>query len=244
MYTHKSMRCLSWAGLHSVLHCELTMSRATEMGALFSARVPRLCISAPASQLRSGAASQLAQHTGAEPRHSSCKQAPHLPSLLTQQGVLAGHGSQTKDWSGDERDGMNETLCPCDFKQVSLSCCLAQRHLRSLESSTCLHACAIAVPTAAAAWPASVQAENMRHACISAMACNQLLCASVPYARTLLLTAAMTRQHAASMGTRLPTSTHRTLAWQSSLMMGSHQARTSQRSIPSPTPANTQWTTS
>ena len=32
---------------------------------------------------------------------------------------LAGHGSQTKDWSGDERDGMNETLCPCDFKQVN-----------------------------------------------------------------------------------------------------------------------------
>jgi hypothetical protein len=30
----------------------------------------------------------------------------------------SGHGSQTNDWSGDEVDGMNETLCPCDFKQA------------------------------------------------------------------------------------------------------------------------------
>ena len=208
-----------------------------EMGTLFSARVPRLCKSAPASQLKSGAASQLAQHTGAGPRHSSCKQAPHLSSLLTQQGVLAGHGSQTKDWSGDERDGMNETLCPCDFKQVSLNCCPAQRRLRSLESSTCLHACAITVSPAAATWPASAQAETMRHACISAMACNQLFCAYMSYARTLLLTAAVTRQHAASMGTHLPTSAHHPLAWQSPLIMVVHQTRTSQRSIPSPTPA-------
>ena len=32
----------------------------------------------------------------------------------------AGHGSQTADWSGDEDDGMNETICPCDFQHVSL----------------------------------------------------------------------------------------------------------------------------
>ena len=31
---------------------------------------------------------------------------------------LAGHGSQCRDQSGDESDGLNETLCPCDFKQV------------------------------------------------------------------------------------------------------------------------------
>lgn len=30
----------------------------------------------------------------------------------------AGHGSQTADWSGDEDDGMNETICPCDFQHV------------------------------------------------------------------------------------------------------------------------------
>ena len=29
---------------------------------------------------------------------------------------FSGHGSQTQDWSGDEADGFNETLCPCDFK--------------------------------------------------------------------------------------------------------------------------------
>ena len=29
---------------------------------------------------------------------------------------FSGHGSQTQDWSGDEVDGFNETLCPCDFK--------------------------------------------------------------------------------------------------------------------------------
>ena len=31
---------------------------------------------------------------------------------------VAGHGSQTRDQMGDEADGLNETLCPCDFKQV------------------------------------------------------------------------------------------------------------------------------
>ena len=60
-------------------------------------------------------------------------QASHQSSWLQQRGVLAGHGSQTKDWSGDERDGMNETLCPCDFKQVSLSCYTARKYVQSLE---------------------------------------------------------------------------------------------------------------
>jgi hypothetical protein len=30
----------------------------------------------------------------------------------------SGHGASTRDWSGDEIDGMNETLCPCDFRQA------------------------------------------------------------------------------------------------------------------------------
>ena len=32
----------------------------------------------------------------------------------------AGHGSQVPDPTGDETDGLNETLCPCDFKHVRL----------------------------------------------------------------------------------------------------------------------------
>lgn len=32
--------------------------------------------------------------------------------------MRAGHGSQKRDWSGDERDGMNETICPTDFRQA------------------------------------------------------------------------------------------------------------------------------
>ncbi|KAL3143777.1 hypothetical protein ABBQ32_003606 [Trebouxia sp. C0010 RCD-2024] len=31
---------------------------------------------------------------------------------------FSGHGSQTRDTMGDESDGLNETLCPCDFKQA------------------------------------------------------------------------------------------------------------------------------
>jgi hypothetical protein len=30
----------------------------------------------------------------------------------------AGHGSQKRDWSGDERDGMNETILPTDFQSA------------------------------------------------------------------------------------------------------------------------------
>jgi metacaspase-1 len=30
----------------------------------------------------------------------------------------AGHGSQKRDFSGDEKDGMNETLCPTDFERA------------------------------------------------------------------------------------------------------------------------------
>ena len=38
-------------------------------------------------------------------------------SLLFQ---FSGHGSQVPDYSGDETDGLNETLCPCDFRSVCL----------------------------------------------------------------------------------------------------------------------------
>lgn len=31
---------------------------------------------------------------------------------------FAGHGSQSRDATGDESDGMNETLCPTDFQQA------------------------------------------------------------------------------------------------------------------------------
>lgn len=31
---------------------------------------------------------------------------------------MAGHGSQSPDYTGDESDGMNETICPCDFQNV------------------------------------------------------------------------------------------------------------------------------
>lgn len=31
---------------------------------------------------------------------------------------FSGHGSQKRDYSGEETDGMNETLCPLDFKQA------------------------------------------------------------------------------------------------------------------------------
>lgn len=53
---------------------------------------------------------------GSRPLHSwnaKCAQLSH--------GVYsaAGHGSQTADWTGEEDDGMNETICPCDFQHVS-----------------------------------------------------------------------------------------------------------------------------
>ncbi|CAL5224264.1 g6922 [Coccomyxa viridis] len=31
---------------------------------------------------------------------------------------FSGHGSQTADWTGEEDDGMNETICPCDFQHA------------------------------------------------------------------------------------------------------------------------------
>ena len=31
---------------------------------------------------------------------------------------FSGHGSQMRDYSGDELDGLNETLLPCDFRAV------------------------------------------------------------------------------------------------------------------------------
>lgn len=32
----------------------------------------------------------------------------------------SGHGSQQRDYSGEELDGMNETLCPLDFETAGM----------------------------------------------------------------------------------------------------------------------------
>lgn len=37
-------------------------------------------------------------------------------SIDDQLGRWAGHGSQTPDRTGEETDGMAETILPCDFK--------------------------------------------------------------------------------------------------------------------------------
>ena len=64
---------------------------------------------------------------------SSCQQCPEkgvVCSVQMQRLVQAcqpgdslvfqfsGHGSQVRDYSGDEVDGLNETLLPCDFRAV------------------------------------------------------------------------------------------------------------------------------
>lgn len=33
---------------------------------------------------------------------------------------FSGHGSQQRDYSGEELDGMNETLCPVDFETAGM----------------------------------------------------------------------------------------------------------------------------
>lgn len=40
--------------------------------------------------------------------------------MASERGAVlaAGHGSQSPDYTGDESDGMNETICPCDFQTV------------------------------------------------------------------------------------------------------------------------------
>ncbi len=40
------------------------------------------------------------------------------PNSKSALCFIAGHGSQSRDASGDEADGMNETLCPTDFQQA------------------------------------------------------------------------------------------------------------------------------
>lgn len=70
--------------------------------------------------------------------------------MVTQQLCVciltgSGHGSQTQDWQGEEEDGYNETLCPCDFKQVlmnaqvlwcaALRCCItSELSMQSLQA--------------------------------------------------------------------------------------------------------------
>ena len=41
-----------------------------------------------------------------------------FPKSRSALFFIAGHGSQSRDASGDEADGMNETLCPTDFQQA------------------------------------------------------------------------------------------------------------------------------
>lgn len=43
-----------------------------------------------------------------------------MPSGCKLLHSFTGHGSQSRDASGDESDGMNETLCPTDFKQAGM----------------------------------------------------------------------------------------------------------------------------
>lgn len=51
------------------------------------------------------------------PRLPACA-AP--PSPCRAPIACAGHGSQQRDPTGEELDGMNETLCPMDFQHVSV----------------------------------------------------------------------------------------------------------------------------
>jgi hypothetical protein len=44
---------------------------------------------------------------------------------ITYAVMHTGHGSQKRDFSGDEKDGMNETLCPTDFEVCSYTDFLA-----------------------------------------------------------------------------------------------------------------------
>ena len=37
---------------------------------------------------------------------------------MKKEALVAGHGSQKRDTTGRERDGMNETLCPCDYERA------------------------------------------------------------------------------------------------------------------------------
>ena len=69
--------------------------------------------------------------------------------VLRAAGVGAGHGSQVPDQSGDETDGLNETLCPCDFKHVripllpfafrGLTACLLRGHCQPCSAYAAMH---------------------------------------------------------------------------------------------------------
>ena len=47
---------------------------------------------------------------------------------VPQSCGAAGHGSQVADATGDQPDGMNETLCPTDFRQVSCLTAMVRVH--------------------------------------------------------------------------------------------------------------------
>ena len=46
------------------------------------------------------------------------KDGTNLGLVIEELQSCAGHGSQSRDPTGDEADGMNETLCPTDFQQA------------------------------------------------------------------------------------------------------------------------------
>jgi Caspase domain len=79
--------------------------------------------------------------------HATCARActPALYSHLVirkWESVSAGHGSQKRDYSGDERDGMNETICPSDFESAGqiVDDDLNARLVRRVPSGCILHA--------------------------------------------------------------------------------------------------------
>ena len=48
---------------------------------------------------------------------------------------FSGHGSQVRDYSGDEVDGLNETLLPCDFRAVCLGLLVCHACVYPISSS-------------------------------------------------------------------------------------------------------------
>lgn len=50
-----------------------------------------------------------------ETLYSSSSQV-NLNSLTVLLSTVTGHGIQTEDFSGDERDNLNECLLPCDYR--------------------------------------------------------------------------------------------------------------------------------
>ena len=70
---------------------------------------------------------------------------PNVPISMpsgVQSGRGAGHGSQKRDYTGDERDGLNETICPTDFMRAGqiIDDTLNERLVRRVPKGCILHA--------------------------------------------------------------------------------------------------------